>query len=202
MLLLFDSLKVHCHSVYHPFSAAFCVSRTTYMGRLSIVMPIRFTPSVSLTMTPSQSRNSETNSNSSSTNAIFPLGRGLLSWTTLRSANGALPISDTTFRPTKRNKTLTHDTVTSPEPNSRPSMLAVFPKGCHSHSQTKGGFSFYAPGPQSVDLTTAKEVTFGYSVMFEHGFQFNKGGKPPGLRESLFDLYVVVAHEASRRWRQ
>ena len=142
-------------------------------------------PSMSLSMTPSQTRNSETSSNPSSTNAIFPLGRDLQSWTTLQSASDALPISDTTFRPTKGNKALTHDTVTSPEPNSRPAMLAIFPKGCHSHSQTKGGFSFYAPGPQSVDLTTAKEVTFGYSVMFEHGFQFNKGGKLPGLCGSL-----------------
>jgi hypothetical protein len=71
-------------------------------------------------------------------------------------------------------------------------MLAIFPKGCHSHSQTKGGFSFYAPGPQGVDLTTAKEVTFGFSVMFEHGFQFNKGGKLPGLCESLFHYLVCM----------
>jgi hypothetical protein len=61
-------------------------------------------------------------------------------------------------------------------------MLAIFPKGSHARSNaTNGGFSFYAPGPQNVDLTTAKEVTFGYSVMFERGFQFNMGGKLPGL---------------------
>jgi hypothetical protein len=143
-------------------------------------------------MTPSQTRNSETNMNPSSTNAVFPLGRGLRSWTTLQSASDALPISDATFRPIRVSKALTHDTVTSPEPNSRPAMLAIFPKGCHSQSQTKGGFSFYAPGPQSVDLTTAKEVTFGYSVMFEHGFQFNRGGKLPGLCESLFSPYGIV----------
>jgi hypothetical protein len=153
-------------------------------------------------MTSSQTRNSEASLNPSSINPVFPLGRGLQSWTTLQSASDALPISDTTFRPTKGNKALTHDTVTSPEPNSRPAMLAIFPKGCHSHSQTKGGFSFYAPGPQSVDLTTAKEVTFGYSVMFEHGFQFNKGGKLPGLCESSSSLYFIVAHKVPRRWRQ
>jgi len=160
--------------------------------------------SLSMTSSRSQTRNFETSSKPSSTNAVFPLGRGLQSWTTLQSASDALPISDTTFRPTKGNKALTHDTVTSPEPNSRPAMLAVFPKGCHSHShsQIKGGFSFYAPGPRSVDLTTAKEVTFGYSVMFEHGFQFNKGGKLPGLCESSSTLYIVVAHKTPRRWRQ
>ena len=79
-------------------------------------------------------------------------------------------------------------------------MLAIFPKGSHARSNaTNGGFSFYAPGPQNVDLTTAKEVTIGYSVMFEQGFQFNMGGKLPGLCEcSLFFscLFVVGAHGA------
>jgi hypothetical protein len=79
----------------------------------------------------------------------------------LQSASDALPISDATFRPTKGNKALTHDTVTSPEPNSRPAMLAIILKGSYSLSRSNidGGFSFYAPGPQNVDLTTAKEVT-------------------------------------------
>jgi hypothetical protein len=65
-------------------------------------------------------------------------------------------------------------------------MLAIFPKGSCSLSNTNGGFSFYSPGPENVDLTTAKEVTFGYSVMFEEGFQFNMGGKLPGLCECTF----------------
>jgi len=39
----------------------------------------------------------------------------------------------------------------------------------------------YAPGPSSVDLTTAKEATFGYSVYFPVGFAFQKGGKMPGI---------------------
>ena len=142
------------------------------------------------------SQNSGTGLNSSSSEAVFPLGRGLQSWTTLQSAGDALPIADATFRPTKDNKALTHDTVTSPEVNSSPAMLAIFPKGCHSRSQTKGGFSFCAPGPANVDLTTAREVTFGYSVMFEQDFQFNKGGKLPGLCESSSNLFVIVAHEA------
>ena len=58
-------------------------------------------------------------------------------------------------------------------------------------------FDTPGPGPQNVDLTTAKEVTFGYSVMFEHGFHFNEGGKPPGLCESLSSLYAIVAHKES-----
>ena len=137
----------------------------------------------SATPSASPNHNTGTSSNPSSSDAVFPLGRGLQSWTTLQSASDALPISDATFRPTKDNKALTHDTVTSPEPDSRPAMLAIFPNGSHARSDTRGGFSFYAPGPQGVDLTTAKEVTFGYSVMFEQGFQFNMGGKLPGLCE-------------------
>ncbi|KAG7447391.1 uncharacterized protein BT62DRAFT_980379 [Guyanagaster necrorhizus] len=45
----------------------------------------------------------------------------------------------------------------------------------------QGGFSFYAPGPDSLDLTTAKEATFEYYVFFEEGFEFNKDGKLLGL---------------------
>ena len=134
--------------------------------------------------------------NPSLSDAVFPFGRGLQSWTTVQSAGDALPISDETFRPTKCIKALTHDTVMSPEPNSRPAMLAIFPKGSCSLSNTNGGFSFYSPGPGNVDLTTAKEVTFGYSVMFEEGFQFNKGGKLPGLCEYSFGLFVIGTHGA------
>jgi len=32
-----------------------------------------------------------------------------------------------------------------------------------------------------VDVTSAKEVVLSYSVFFQSGFQFNKGGKMPGL---------------------
>ncbi|RDX47445.1 hypothetical protein OH76DRAFT_1406038 [Lentinus brumalis] len=43
------------------------------------------------------------------------------------------------------------------------------------------GFSFYALGPEQVNLTTAKEVTMAYSVFFEEGFDFKVGGMLPGL---------------------
>lgn len=32
-----------------------------------------------------------------------------------------------------------------------------------------------------MDLTTAKEASFGYSVMFPKGFQFNEEGKLMGI---------------------
>lgn len=63
-------------------------------------------------------------------------------------------------------------------------MQAHYPKGSYTFTHSpEGGLSFYAPGPDTVDLTTAKEATFGYSVMFEDGFEWQKGGKLPGLCE-------------------
>lgn len=65
-------------------------------------------------------------------------------------------------------------------------MQAHYPKGSYTFTHSpEGGLSFYAPGPSDVDLTTAKEATFGYSVMFEDGFEWQKGGKLPGLCECL-----------------
>ena len=66
-------------------------------------------------------------------------------------------------------------------------MKATYPEGSYNFQhEPLGGISFYASGPASVDLTTAKEVTLGYSVFFESGFDFNIGGKLPGLCESFF----------------
>jgi hypothetical protein len=66
-------------------------------------------------------------------------------------------------------------------------MEAVFARGSWGlNPGPDGGFSFYAPGPEDVDLTLAKEATFGYSVMFEEGWESNMGGKLPGLCESSF----------------
>lgn len=65
-------------------------------------------------------------------------------------------------------------------------MQAHYPEGSYTFTHSpEGGLSFYAPGPDEVDLTTAKEATFGYSVMFEEGFEWQKGGKLPGLCECL-----------------
>ena len=66
------------------------------------------------------------------------------------------------------------------------SVRAHYPAGSYNPSGSpRGGFSFYAPGPASVDLSTAKEATFSYSVLFPEGFAFVKGGKLPGLCASL-----------------
>jgi hypothetical protein len=72
-------------------------------------------------------------------------------------------------------------------PDGRRAMKAFFPQGSYTFThQPQGGFSFYAPGPADVDLTAAKEATFGYSVYFPNGFAFNKGGKLPGFCKLLF----------------
>jgi len=61
-------------------------------------------------------------------------------------------------------------------------MRAHYPAGSVAlQSQGSGGISFYAAGPPNVDLTKAREATLGYSVFFEEGFEWNKGGKLPGL---------------------
>ncbi|EKM83147.1 hypothetical protein AGABI1DRAFT_34922 [Agaricus bisporus var. burnettii JB137-S8] len=110
---------------------------------------------------------------------LFPIADKLLSWTTIPS-DGSLPLSDSTFRPQKEIKDLSHDYIDAPD--GKKSMKAHYPKGSYNFQHTpKGGFSFYAPGPEDVDLTTAKEATFGYSVYFPEGFDFVKGGKLPGL---------------------
>jgi hypothetical protein len=78
-------------------------------------------------------------------------------------------------------------------------MSAIFPNGSYTLSDStngNGGFSFYAPCPQNVDLTTDKEVTFGCSAMFEQGFQFDMGGKLPGLCECSPRLFVIGAYDS------
>lgn len=67
------------------------------------------------------------------------------------------------------------------------SMKATYPEGSWNFdNRPLGGLSLYAYGPDNIDLTTAKEVTFGYSVYFEEGFEFNIGGKLPGICTYLF----------------
>jgi hypothetical protein len=96
-------------------------------------------------------------------------------------------------------KRLTHNAVMSPGNNPKLAMEAVFDEGSWAlNPGSDGGFSFYAPGPQHVDLTLAKEATFGYSVMFEEGWEWNLGGKLPGLCASSFPshLFLMVLTKA------
>jgi hypothetical protein len=114
--------------------------------------------------------------------ALFPVPNPINSWTTAVTANvsNPLPLSDATFRPTDIMAALPPTYVTAPD--GEYSLRAHYPQGSYTlENQLVGGISFYAPGPPDVDLSTALEATFAYSVLFPEGFEFNKGGKLPGL---------------------
>jgi len=125
---------------------------------------------------------SSSDATSSDLGGLFPLGSSSPSWTTSTESSDALSLSDDTLRPTRVESGLTHTYMDAPD--GKLSMRVQYPQGSVALSGADGpagGVSFYAPGPESVDLTTAKEATFGYSVMFDDGFAFNMGGKLPGL---------------------
>ena len=114
---------------------------------------------------------------------LFPVSDSE-SWTTSTAAKNALPLDDSTFSVTKLMKSLTHTYMTAPD--GVDSMQAHYPKGSYIPSASPaGGFSFYALGPDDFDLDSAKEVTLSYSVYFDEDFDFNKGGKLPGICEYL-----------------
>jgi hypothetical protein len=116
--------------------------------------------------------------------ALFPVPGASKKWTTLEGAPGALPLQASTLRPKR---------VSSEVPpvygkfEAKPAIKAHYPAGSYSPGADapRGGLSFYAPGPQDVDLTNAKEATFGYSVFFPQGFDFVRGGKLPGFCKSV-----------------
>lgn len=108
---------------------------------------------------------------------LFPAG-SRNSWTTSPASNKALPLSDSTFKPTNVLKSVPHRYVNAPD--GKRAVQAHYPKGSYTFGhKPQGGFSFYAPGP--LNLENAKEVTFGYSTFFPKGFNFQLGGKLPGL---------------------
>lgn len=131
-------------------------------------------------------------SGNSKLSSLFPVPGFSKSWSTSPLAENPLPLSDGTLRPTKLLAALSHDFVSAPD--GKKAMKAHFPKGSYTFThQPQGGLSFYAPGPSSVDLSTAKEATFGYSVYFDAGFAFNKGGKLPGICK--YPRYQSYTHE-------
>ncbi|KAH9914516.1 uncharacterized protein BXZ73DRAFT_92799 [Epithele typhae] len=110
---------------------------------------------------------------------LFPVSDSV-SWTTSTAASDALSLSDATFGVTKLIKALTHTYMNAPD--GKMSMQAHYPKGSYTFGHSpQGGFSFYATGPSDFSLADAKEATLSYTVMFDEGFDFNKGGKLPGL---------------------
>jgi len=123
-----------------------------------------------------------TGGDGSLTSKLFPLGFGKKSWTTSEGIDGALPLSDATLKPTKVMKALSRDVVKAPD--GKVGMKAHYPQGSYTFTHTPlGGFSFYAKGPSDVDLSSALEATFGYSVFFEEDFDYQLGGKLFGFCE-------------------
>ncbi|KAI0781510.1 polysaccharide lyase family 14 protein [Trametes elegans] len=130
------------------------------------------------------------------TSKLFPVSDDT-SWSVSSQVANALPLSDATFRPTHNIKALSHDYVKAPD--GVESLKAHYPQGSFKLSaKPQGGLSFYAPGPSSVDLTTAKEATLTYSVFFEDDFDFVKGGKLPGFYGGDDDN-VAVSCSGGRR---
>ncbi|PIL32927.1 hypothetical protein GSI_05045 [Ganoderma sinense ZZ0214-1] len=76
---------------------------------------------------------------------------------------------------------------------------AVFPEGSinpGNKTSPHGGFGFYLRGPIHFadalkELERHAEVVFGYSVLFEEGFEFVKGGKLPGIY-GVGELYAYL----------
>ena len=80
-------------------------------------------------------------------------------------------------------------------------MQAHYPEGSYTFGhEPEGGLSFYAKGPSNFDLANAKEVTFSYSVLFEDSFEFNKGGKLPGVCECLVSRHCCSPEFSYLHW--
>ncbi|KAJ7611694.1 polysaccharide lyase family 14 protein [Roridomyces roridus] len=138
----------------------------------------------SSTAAKSSSTESSTSSNTGggalSLNALFPAGTPGDSWSTSPKSSSALSLSDATFQLTNLLSALTHTYMSAPD--GKKAMQAIYPEGSYTFGHDpQGGFSFYAHGPSSLDMTKAKTLTLGYSVYFPEGFDFNIGGKLPGL---------------------
>ncbi|KAG5219698.1 polysaccharide lyase family protein [Salix suchowensis] len=99
------------------------------------------------------------------------------------SSNALFPVSGfSKFNPQAHRllSALSHDFVSAPD--GKKGMRANYPKGSYTFThKPQGGLSFYALGPQNFGLENAKEITLGYRVFFQKGFDWVKGGKLPGV---------------------
>jgi len=119
--------------------------------------------------------------------AIFPAGTKSSGskWSTNPAFGSAIALSDDALRATKVIARLAHPVV---DVKGKKAMQISFAKGSYAYrSKALGGVSFYAPGPVNQPITNAKVLTFSFSVLFEEGFQFNRGGKLPGLYGGVSD---------------
>jgi len=94
-------------------------------------------------------------------------------------------LQDDVLNVTRVSSGTTHDVMSDP-PGTLPGTQAwgaVYPEGSiNPKNQVKGGFGFYVAGPRpDFSFESATEVLLSYGVYFEPGFDFNRGGKLPGL---------------------
>jgi len=109
---------------------------------------------------------------------LFPIGGSTADWTTCPEGTNAMDFSSA-LNPLSFGKLPS----TSNAPDGQSALVANYPAGTFKYSASTGhGFSFYSQGQHdNVIVSGAKEVLFSYSIYFQSGFQFVKGGKLPGL---------------------
>ena len=111
---------------------------------------------------------------------LYPVRPTFDNWTTSEVFQKALPIDDEVFRSVNILSNTTRRVLEAPD--GIVSLEGFYPNGSYTFTHDpRGGFSFYAPGPEDVDLTAAKEATFAYTILFPEGYEWVKGGKLPGF---------------------
>lgn len=120
---------------------------------------------------------SQTSANTNSAIAlVFPQGRGVQDWTTVVDQTGSMSFDDA-LKPLSAGKLPTAGSA----PDGSNALIASYPAGTVKLASGQG-YSFYSSGDKAgINIQGAKEVMFSYSVYFQEGFQFVKGGKLPGL---------------------
>jgi hypothetical protein len=167
-----------------------CTHRPSSTQNVAAVKPAstssKHASSATSTKTSSSVKETESGSSSSGTTkapgalaALFPVGQTKQLWSTSSLVDGAIALTEKTLRPVSVMSGLPNEFTKGPD--GKNAIKVTYKKGSYRYIGKNGGISIYARGPADVDLTTAKEATFGYSVYFEKGFEFNKGGKLFGL---------------------
>jgi hypothetical protein len=108
---------------------------------------------------------------------VFPRGKGSADWSTVVDEAGSLSF-DGALKPLTAGKLPSAGQA----PDGSNALVANYPANTVKLSAAGHGYSFYSAGAHDdVIVDGAKEVMFSYSVFFQDGFQFVKGGKLPGL---------------------
>jgi len=93
----------------------------------------------------------------------------------------SIGLSDSALNVIKVTSGLTHNVV---QQDGKTAWQAVYPQGSWNPSNApKGGFGLYVNGTDDFKAAVAagaNQVIFGYSIMFQDGFEWNMGGKIPG----------------------